>query len=307
VAVTVGTHRSEFSYDGQQRRVHAIEKENSVVQSDTTLIWCQSEICERRSFDGSTILRRAFGQGEQVAAVMMFYATDHLGSVRDVTDASAGVLARYEFDPWGRRELVSGLDLADRGFTGHDWLPTVQLSETWYRGYDPALGRWISQDPAGFVDGANLYEYVRNAPLRFIDQSGLQLHTYTPPPGAPPAGCSAGPWSPTGRGVLSREAMVNWVLVRIETVRVPTIRNPRGFVASCTCVFEARGVVEVVTTYEDFERQVTCCESTYTESRRTTQRSEHLIPSISSFPPRRYYSRGIPVGSKCLCANPPRW
>lgn len=28
VAVTIGTHRSEFTYDGQQRRVRVVEKEN---------------------------------------------------------------------------------------------------------------------------------------------------------------------------------------------------------------------------------------------------------------------------------------
>lgn len=32
MAVNVGTRRSEFSYDGQQRRVRIVEKENSIVQ-----------------------------------------------------------------------------------------------------------------------------------------------------------------------------------------------------------------------------------------------------------------------------------
>ncbi|MBA2653427.1 MAG: RHS repeat-associated core domain-containing protein, partial [Tatlockia sp.] len=33
------------------------------------------------------------------------------------------------------------------------------------RFYDPAIGRWISQDPAGFIDGPNLYSYLHNNPL----------------------------------------------------------------------------------------------------------------------------------------------
>ncbi|MBX9743886.1 MAG: hypothetical protein K2X08_01600 [Chlamydiales bacterium] len=31
---------------------------------------------------------------------------------------------------------------------------------------DPTLGRWLNPDPAGFVDGANLYVFVQNSPLR---------------------------------------------------------------------------------------------------------------------------------------------
>ncbi len=41
------------------------------------------------------------------------------------------------------------------------------------RYYDPALGRWITPDPAGFEDGPNLYAYVHNSPLQYYDQFGL--------------------------------------------------------------------------------------------------------------------------------------
>ncbi len=36
LAVNVGSHRSEFTYDGDRRRVRVVEKESSVVQSDST-------------------------------------------------------------------------------------------------------------------------------------------------------------------------------------------------------------------------------------------------------------------------------
>jgi hypothetical protein len=40
---------------------------------------------------------------------------------------------------------------------------------------DPAIGRWISQDPLGFDAGdANLYRYVRNAPTLKTDPDGLK-------------------------------------------------------------------------------------------------------------------------------------
>ena len=41
------------------------------------------------------------------------------------------------------------------------------------RFYDPAIGRWISQDPAGYIDGSNLYAYLHNNPLNHLDRFGL--------------------------------------------------------------------------------------------------------------------------------------
>jgi uncharacterized protein RhaS with RHS repeats len=43
------------------------------------------------------------------------------------------------------------------------------------RWYDATLGRFISEDPIGFAGGdVNLYGYVGNNPLRFVDPSGNQ-------------------------------------------------------------------------------------------------------------------------------------
>ena len=38
----------------------------------------------------------------------------------------------------------------------------------------PEIGRWLTQDPLGFVDGTNLYAYVSNSPINFVDPYGLQ-------------------------------------------------------------------------------------------------------------------------------------
>ncbi len=42
-----------------------------------------------------------------------------------------------------------------------------------FRFFDPSIGRWISQDPAGFIDGPNLYAYLHNNPLSHLDRFGL--------------------------------------------------------------------------------------------------------------------------------------
>jgi uncharacterized protein RhaS with RHS repeats len=41
------------------------------------------------------------------------------------------------------------------------------------RYYDPKIGRFLSEDPEGFIDGPNMYPYVLNNPVRYVDPWGL--------------------------------------------------------------------------------------------------------------------------------------
>jgi len=172
-AVTVGTHRSEFVYNGLRRRVRMVEKDNGVVQSDTRVLWCETAICEERAADGVTVTRRAFGLAEQVNGQARFFTTDHLGSVREVTDTAGTLLARYAFDPWGRRTVTAGTDVTTVGFTGHGTHGGSGLALALYRGYDAGLARWVSEDPIGYLAGVHLYLYVDNRAPTFIDALGL--------------------------------------------------------------------------------------------------------------------------------------
>jgi len=46
------------------------------------------------------------------------------------------------------------------------------LHYNWNRYYDPKMGRYISSDPIGLVDGLNTYAYLNSNPLKFIAGSG---------------------------------------------------------------------------------------------------------------------------------------
>ena len=76
-----------------------------------------------------------------------YYTRDHLGSIRELTDAGGNVRARYAYDPFGRQTKVTGDVDADFGFAGMLWSPEASLALTHYRAYDPALGRWLSPSP----------------------------------------------------------------------------------------------------------------------------------------------------------------
>ena len=61
------------------------------------------------------------------------------------------------------------------GYTGRERDPDTGLLYYRARWHDPQVGRFISEDPIGFLGrDVNLYGYVRNDPLRMIDPSGLR-------------------------------------------------------------------------------------------------------------------------------------
>lgn len=179
VAVNSGTHRSEFTYDGKGRRIRIVEKDNGVVTSDRRFVWCGMVMCEERDGTGSTVTRRFFDEGLQDGGASFFYAMDHLGSVRELTDSVNAIRARYDYDPFGRTTKLTGDKDALFGFTGHFLHTASGLYLAPRRAYDPALGRWISEDPIGLDGGINFFAYVLNDPVASTDPSGLLVYKCT--------------------------------------------------------------------------------------------------------------------------------
>ena len=105
--------------------------------------------------------------------IAYYYTRDHLGSVREMLNSSGTIVARYSYDPYGRVTLVSGSNLATMQYAGYYAHATSGLNLTWYRGYDPNTGKWLSRDPIGTKGGINLYDYSFDDPINRIDLWGL--------------------------------------------------------------------------------------------------------------------------------------
>jgi RHS repeat-associated protein len=179
VAMIAGNQRTEFTYDGLSRMASIRLVTNGVQASLRRFLWVGHRICEERDAAG-VVTKRFFGQGMKVEsgphAGIYFYTRDHLSSIREITDASGNVRARYSYDPYGRRTKLSGDMDADFGFAGMFWCGEANLNLTLFRAYDPELGRWLSRDPLGSaetVQGPNLYAYVANDPVNWNDPLGL--------------------------------------------------------------------------------------------------------------------------------------
>ena len=174
VRVLEGTHESVYEYDGESRRVRIKELESSVETKNETFVWCGSRICQKRASNGSTVARNYFEQGFEEGTSDYFYTRDHLGSVREVVGSDGTTVAsRLSYDPWGKITETGSGALTDFAYTGHYFDRPTGESLTWWRAYDPNLGRWLSKDPIGLEGGENLYAYVKNNPPGLIDPNGL--------------------------------------------------------------------------------------------------------------------------------------
>ncbi|NEQ42461.1 MAG: RHS repeat-associated core domain-containing protein [Leptolyngbya sp. SIOISBB] len=100
--------------------------------------------------------------------------TDHQGSVRDVIDNDGNILNRIVYDSFGQVTSETNPDFDFRfGYTGREQDDATGLMYYRARYYDPAVGRFLSEDPIGFDAGdANLYRYVFNSPTNYTDPTG---------------------------------------------------------------------------------------------------------------------------------------
>ncbi len=111
---------------------------------------------------------------------------DHLGSASlEMTgDIAAGVLTYEEYHPFGTssyRANNSALDVSEKRYryTGKERDEENGFGYHGARYYAPWLGRWTAADPAGMIDGVNLYAYVKNCPLSYVDPSGRKKKSLT--------------------------------------------------------------------------------------------------------------------------------
>ncbi len=130
---------------------------------------------------GSVIARYLFGEGMDSNIARWrpgegtaWYLTDHLGSVRDIIDAVGSVINHIEYDSFGNILLETNPNFGDRfKFTGREWRPELGFYYYRARFYDPISGKFVSQDPIGFLgQDSNLQRYVANNTLIFTDPTG---------------------------------------------------------------------------------------------------------------------------------------
>lgn len=91
------------------------------------------------------------------------------------------IVETYRYSAFGEREIINNRsEIVADSSVGNPWRyqgkrvdKETGLIYFGYRYYDPQVGRWIAPDPAGAVDGPNLYVFVHNNPVSYVDYFGL--------------------------------------------------------------------------------------------------------------------------------------
>jgi RHS repeat-associated protein len=114
---------------------------------------------------------------QQESEAWAYVLPDHLGSVRQLTNAGEQVTLAQSFDPFGVLFETSGSSESDFGYTGEWWDSEAALLYLRARYYNPGVGRFNSKDPLPGDElrpqSMNGWSYVGNTPINFTDPSGL--------------------------------------------------------------------------------------------------------------------------------------
>ena len=206
-----GMEIGRYYYDGLSRRVRS-DVSNSGALDGTTVFVLDDKWRTVAEYDGLGNLLREYTYDRQINEPVtldrnldgdataidsvnderLYYHRGRLDSTSGLSGAAGSLQEAYLYDPYGSTTFLTGAggdlswftgDDAVAGqsarqnrvaFTGHVLDAETCLMYDRARYYSPDLGAFQGRDPAGYVDGFNLYSYVGNRATVLEDLFGLK-------------------------------------------------------------------------------------------------------------------------------------
>ncbi|CAB5497881.1 hypothetical protein THERMOT_766 [Bathymodiolus thermophilus thioautotrophic gill symbiont] len=168
-----------YVYDHQGNRVRTVIEANNQIQSQRNYL---------PSLDISTNQTNTLHIGTHIlseqtkdSAQTRYQLSSHLQTNTLELNDQAQIISYEHCYPYGGTAIIAGKDKTQvqqkrYRYTGKERDDSNGLYYYGARYLAPWLARWISPDSAGSVDGLNLYVYVDNNPLKYIDPTG---HIFT--------------------------------------------------------------------------------------------------------------------------------
>ncbi|CRM45496.1 RHS repeat-associated core domain protein [Pseudomonas sp. 31 R 17] len=184
------TERYVYGADGmRQRKISSSQTNTRTVISETRYLPAGLEV-RRVDADVMQVIKVQVGREtvqvlhwetpppRQLAKDQYRYnLSDHLGSCSLELDSEARVISRETYHPFGSTAFAERGDSSEESYRTLRYSGKEQDATGLYyfgrRYYLCGLQRWSAADPAGTVDGLNLYCMVGNRPLVYRDNSGL--------------------------------------------------------------------------------------------------------------------------------------
>ena len=196
-----------YTYDSAGQRVRKVYENRTNGEHNTETIYLGELIIERKhngvigegtlSEDRRTL--RIMDDQKQVAnrerwevgnppdgivePTIRYQLENHLGSATMELDTSGLLISYEEYLPYGGTAFWAGKSLAEVSLKRYRYSGKErdELSGFYYYGaryYVPWIGRWLSADPAGTIDGLNLYQMAGSNPIKHVDPTGYGYKDY---------------------------------------------------------------------------------------------------------------------------------
>jgi RHS repeat-associated protein len=164
-----------FNYDPFGRRIR------KVLGSATTIYAYDGDnVIEELNASGNLVASYTQGAGIEEPLAMYrglttsYFHADGLGSITSLTEGAGNVSASYVYDSFGKLTASTGSLTNPFQYTGREFDSETGLYYYRARYYDAGAGRFLSEDPLGYLGGRNFYAYVGNLPTTLFDPLGLK-------------------------------------------------------------------------------------------------------------------------------------
>ena len=164
-------------YDPFGRRIY-----KSTSASTNIYVYDGDNVVQELNAAGSVVAQYTQGEGIDELLAMSggastdYFHADGLGAITSLTDSVGGVASSFVYDSFGNLTASSGTLANPFQYIAREFDSETGLYYFRARYYDPATGRFVSEDPTEFADGLNLYRYVRDNPILYSDPTGLTTY-----------------------------------------------------------------------------------------------------------------------------------
>ncbi len=170
-------------YSNQWQVIEVRTGGTSVSNVSTQIVWSAAYV-------NAAILQDAYSGGVIEPDSRLYFLQDaNWGTTAvvgyDPSTQTWGVVQRYVYDSYGNITILNAdwsatptgtAPVVNALYQGMQYDPITGLYYGRARWYSPSLGRWISQDPAGYVNGANEYQMEMGGPAGGTDALGLFVY-----------------------------------------------------------------------------------------------------------------------------------
>jgi RHS repeat-associated protein len=173
-----GFLQASYKYDAMGRQAIRTLTSPSPVTIHSVFDSEGRRIAEYDETSGALLREYVWNGWEPIAVieggVAYHIRADHIARPVFATDANGAKVWTATYLPFGGVHTSTGA-LPPARFPGQ-WFQTESgLHQNWMRDYDPTTGRYLQADPLGLVDGASVYGYTLQNPVRLIDPWGEQV------------------------------------------------------------------------------------------------------------------------------------